>query len=280
MNMRFILLTLFVVAASGCQSHRLTKKAPAKETAQPTATTTVQIHPGSPMTVPLPDGSSTLREVIAKARSMSSEEELIRYMSTDTKAFGLTETNLVSSLSAGNWVVVVRGRNRIFVPSVLASESVLGNYPVDSATTVLSVPEQMVNNGEFWSDPQPETLSVQYRHEGDQISMSSVGSTFLNNLLIQMRDSNIKRESEFYEKMTTEKVMVAVIHRESGEYHDQLIVPTSSEHFQAGSESKDFVVLSMATHLVQSIKLRDGDIVELSRLELLPVTAIAIAGIR
>ena len=272
MNMRFIFLALIVVAAAGCQCHRLTQQSSTKEAVQRTASTTVLILPGTPMTVPLPGGSSTLREVVAKARSMNSEEEFLRYISTDAASFGVSEASPALSVSAGNVIVLVRGKDRFFIPSALAFESILGDYPVNSQSVLISMPETDIRTGKFWigeKHPLPPLVSVQCTHNGEQVSVSvppdldeCIGSIKVNQVA-------------FVTNLNMSKANVAVIHRELDGFHDHLILPLQDNEFGANC----FVPLLLAQGF-GSFRLLDGDVVELSRLELLPVTAIAISGIR
>ncbi len=270
MDAKFKSLMVFFVVVTGCHHGKLLQRG-TTPIAAPQSTTSVQamIYPGSPVLVQIPQQQATLREVVAQARDMKADEEVLRYFSHDKAHFGLSEDSsdmLPLSRTGEDFVVVIYGTNRVFIPSVLVSESLLGRYPVNSKTSVIVLPQGKILDSKFWDETNANAKSITYINQGNQDVVSMNGAN------PNLQDSFGNLSDAFKQSAKSGKPNVAVIRRELNGYSDQIVIPLLDVEFEAAA----FTNIKMTDNML----LLDGDVVELSRFETLPIVAVALMPIK
>lgn len=223
------------------------------------------VYPALETDIEISREDATLRTVVAKALDSDMDAEFVRYMSGDMSDFLRTndgENPHDETISGESYVMLSERGFRIIIPSVLVHDSFLGQLPVNSLSIVAVLPKSFIDEAKLWDDSATTSGSVMLDFQGSQVTMAIADSKRLSESITEFR--NIEANTPFVDNVEKSSAVpnIAVIRRMTARTLDLIVIPLTDEN-------NGFVVKGIVPQRsnFDSVKMQDGDVVELTRLE-------------
>lgn len=276
-NLRLVWVLITLGTAAGCHQfdRRSAVQTPvASLDEQQIGEVIVKFYRQPTTRIPLHRSGRSLRQTIARARDLASlSSESLRYIANDNeflKAWGLEKLDNEYQLFGDDIradqevLVLIRGNERFFVPSTVASNTSFGRMHLRNGDVLLSIPAEVLttvpNNNDRIGHAVWETTG---RFISPGVRVVNVASGFekeleLVNGKLQTLARALKETDEFDQ---VPKLDAMFIVRRTGPYVDQIVQASSALRVVSGFQTGQTIASSPNSFLL------DGDVVLFSRFE-------------